>query len=53
VIEVGEGNPYGHPAPSTLAALRRAVPQVYRTDQNGTVKLALNAHGRLAISTSK
>src|SRR3954471_14096636 len=52
-IEVGARNPYGHPAPSTLAALTRAVPQVYRTDQNGTVKLALDAQGRFAVSTSK
>ena len=37
-IEVGRGNSYGHPAPSTLAALR-AVDHVYRTDQDGTVRL--------------
>jgi competence protein ComEC len=52
-IEVGARNTYGHPAPSTLAALRRAVPHVYRTDRDGTVKLAFDAHGRLAVSTSK
>ena len=37
-IEVGRGNTYGHPAPSTLAALR-AVDHVYRTDRDGTVRL--------------
>jgi len=37
-IEVGRGNTYGHPAPSTLAALR-AVEHVYRTDRDGTVRL--------------
>jgi competence protein ComEC len=37
-IEVGRGNTYGHPAPSTLTALR-AVDHVYRTDQDGTVRL--------------
>jgi competence protein ComEC len=37
-IEVGKGNSYGHPAPSTLAALR-AVDHVYRTDRDGTVRL--------------
>jgi competence protein ComEC len=37
-IEVGRGNSYGHPAPSTLAALR-AVDHVYRTDTDGTVRL--------------
>ena len=37
-IEVGRRNTYGHPAPSTLAALR-AVDHVYRTDRDGTVRL--------------
>ena len=37
-IEVGRDNTYGHPAPSTLAALR-AVDHVYRTDRDGTVRL--------------
>jgi competence protein ComEC len=37
-IEVGKRNTYGHPAPSTLAALR-AVPRVVRTDRDGTVRL--------------
>ena len=37
-IEVGRGNTYGHPAPSTLAALR-AVGHVVRTDRDGTVRL--------------
>ena len=38
-IEVGAENTYGHPTPATLAALRRAVPQVVRTDRDGTVRL--------------
>jgi competence protein ComEC len=37
-IEVGRDNTYGHPAPSTLSALR-AVDHVYRTDLDGTVRL--------------
>ena len=37
-IEVGR-NTYGHPTPSTLTALRAAVPQVVRTDRDGTVRL--------------
>jgi competence protein ComEC len=38
VISVGTGNDYGHPAPSTLAALEE-VPDldVYRTDEDGRV----------------
>ncbi|MDQ3858814.1 MAG: ComEC/Rec2 family competence protein [Actinomycetota bacterium] len=38
VISVGEGNDYGHPAPSTLRALRAAGDlSVYRTDEDGRV----------------
>ncbi|MFN8133162.1 MAG: ComEC/Rec2 family competence protein [Solirubrobacteraceae bacterium] len=37
-IEVGAHNTYGHPVPATLAALR-AVPQVFRTDRDGTVRV--------------
>jgi competence protein ComEC len=37
-IEVGRGNTYGHPAPSTLSALG-TVPHVYRTDRDGTIRL--------------
>ncbi len=40
-IEVGRGNDYGHPAPSTVAALEAAVPHVYRTDRDGAVRLAV------------
>jgi competence protein ComEC len=49
-IEVGAHNLYGHPRPSTLAALSRAVSHVYRTDRDGTVKLTVDG-GKLAIST--
>jgi competence protein ComEC len=38
VIEVGADNTYGHPAPSTLGALR-VVEHVFRTDRGGTVRL--------------
>jgi competence protein ComEC len=47
VIEVGRGNSYGHPAPATLAALR-AVPAVYRTDRDGTVRLTVR-DGRMTV----
>jgi competence protein ComEC len=43
-IEVGARNTYGHPTPSTLGALR-AVPQVIRTDVDGTVRLHVTASG--------
>jgi competence protein ComEC len=37
VISVGAGNPYGHPAASTLAALAAAGISVQRTDRDGEV----------------
>jgi competence protein ComEC len=40
-------NSYGHPAPSTLGALR-AVPNVVRTDRDGTVRLRVAA-GRMRL----
>jgi competence protein ComEC len=49
-IEVGKDNTYGHPAPPTLAALRARVPRVYRTDRDGTVRLAVRG-GRLTVAT--
>jgi competence protein ComEC len=48
VIEVGRHNPYGHPAPSTLRALRGI--RVLRTDRDGTIRFDLRA-GRLATAT--
>ena len=47
VIEVGE-NTYGHPNPATLAALERAVPEVRRTDRDGTVRLSVEG-GRMSL----
>jgi competence protein ComEC len=49
VIEVGAHNPYGHPTAQALAALR-AVPHVYRTDRDGTVRVDVTA-GRMGVST--
>jgi competence protein ComEC len=43
-IEVGI-NTYGHPAPPTLAALRRAGTRVYRTDRDGTITLSVEGGG--------
>jgi competence protein ComEC len=50
-IEVGAGNSYGHPTPETLAALHAAVPHVYRTDRDGTVKLTVSDAG-MKVKTS-
>jgi competence protein ComEC len=48
VIEVGRHNPYGHPAPAAQRALD-AVPRVYRTDRDGTIRIT-PARGGLAVA---
>jgi competence protein ComEC len=48
-IEVGP-NTYGHPAPSSLAALKHAGVTTYRTDRDGTVTLTVT-HGRMEVTT--
>ena len=53
VIEVGAHNSYGHPTPSTLAALRGArVPIVRRTDRDGTVRITVRG-GRMRVAGAK
>lgn len=37
VISVGPRNPYGHPAPETLARLAAVGARIYRTDRDGAV----------------
>ena len=37
IISVGEGNPYGHPAPELLQRLQDFGCTVYRTDLNGSI----------------
>lgn len=44
LVGVGEGNPYGHPAPEGLARYPRAL--VLRTDECGTVVLAPRGRSR-------
>jgi len=49
LISVGAGNPYGHPAASTIAALEQRGIKVYRTDQDGAIAVSSD----LKISTQK
>jgi competence protein ComEC len=44
LVSCGEDNPYGHPAPGTLAVLRAQGALVLRTDRDGT--LAVTGTGR-------
>jgi competence protein ComEC len=45
VVSVGDENPYGHPHPSTLAALAEAGVPVLRTDEFGEISIAVSDHG--------
>jgi len=51
-VQAGADNPYGHPTPTTLAALRAAVPRVVRTDRDGTVRLTL-VGDRIEVDTER
>ena len=42
VVSAGAGNPYGHPAPSTIERLQSIARETYRTDTNGTVEVAFD-----------
>lgn len=53
VISVGERNDYGHPTPSTMAALERARGlAVYRTDRDGRIVLESDGR-RLSVRTDR
>ncbi|MEV5523926.1 ComEC/Rec2 family competence protein [Streptomyces pseudogriseolus] len=45
LISTGEDNTYGHPAPSTLAALRAGGAEVLRTDRDGALAVVPGAGG--------
>ncbi|MFD7918192.1 ComEC/Rec2 family competence protein [Streptomyces sp. NPDC059740] len=47
LISCGTGNPYGHPAPVTLAMLRAVGATVLRTDTSGSIAVT-GVHGRPA-----
>jgi competence protein ComEC len=50
-IPVGR-NSYGHPAPSTLTALRRADVMTWRNDRNGTVRVTV-ASGATSVEAER
>jgi competence protein ComEC len=51
-IPVGARNGYGHPAPETVAALTAAVPNVFRTDRDGSVVLKARG-GRVSVRSDR
>ena len=53
VISSGRGNEYGHPAPSTLAALRASPGlRLYRTDEDGRIVIESDGRG-LAVRSER
>ncbi|WP_078655607.1 ComEC/Rec2 family competence protein [Streptomyces fulvoviolaceus] len=50
LISVGAGNSYGHPAPSTVAALRAGGAAVLRTDRDGALAVAGTGGGELRVA---
>lgn len=53
VISLALNNPYGNPAPETLAYLLEVNSEIYRTDRDGTVSMTLGKKGIKNISYSK
>jgi competence protein ComEC len=51
-IEVGADNSYGHPAAETVKQLAAAIPHVYRTDRDGTVRLTVDG-AAMHVSTAR
>lgn len=45
LVSVGAGNRFGHPAPNTLEALKRAGSIIVRTDESGDVSCSFTAEG--------
>ena len=45
LISVGEDNSYGHPAQETLERLGEAGCKIYRTDQEGMIRISLYRNG--------
>lgn len=50
LVSAGEGNNYGHPAPSTISALEQLHAKVRRTDRDGAIAVVADNH-ELTIST--
>jgi competence protein ComEC len=52
VVSSGAGNPYGHPARTTIEHLRSAGARVLRTDTDGSVDVTIDASGGISVATS-
>jgi competence protein ComEC len=52
IVSVGAVNPYGHPAPETLARIEARGAHVYRTDRNGSVEATLDGR-RMVVQAER
>ena len=52
VVSAGAGNPYGHPARSTIDRLAGTGARVLRTDTDGSVAVSIGADGTIAVAAS-
>ncbi len=53
IVSAGDGNRYGHPVPSTLAALEASGSEIFRTDRQGTVSLLFGPSGGVSVETDR
>ncbi|WP_255951688.1 ComEC/Rec2 family competence protein [Streptomyces odontomachi] len=53
LISCGAGNPYGHPSPRTVAALRTSGAMVLRTDRNGSLAVTGTTPQGLRVAQSR
>ena len=52
IASAGAGNPYGHPARSTLERLAATGARVLRTDADGSVEVSITPDGTITVATS-
>jgi len=52
VVSSGAGNPYGHPARSTINRLGATGARVMRTDTDGSVAISISPTGAIGVATS-
>jgi competence protein ComEC len=52
IVSAGAGNPYGHPARSTIDRLAATGARVLRTDMDGSVAVSIATDGTIAVATT-
>ncbi|MEU6877068.1 ComEC/Rec2 family competence protein [Streptomyces sp. NPDC046712] len=53
LVSTGRGNPYGHPSPRTVEALRDGGAEVLRTDRDGAIAVTGAGRDVLAVPTGR